>query len=708
MKWLEKLAEEQINISYFKTVVKYNVNTREFEISDDGKKTYARAKINGVYTEDGNYLPFSEFSSCEAFLLKYNLTPTNTLYVKFKDEDKSIKEVTVAFELYAKGLALSAFYGGEEISLKLNAEGSVGTAKNPLSDEFAVAINSDGKPLRSAYGPAVSLCDNAIFNRKDGSAVILSEDFDIAKPKSLSMKFNFGRNCYEFTSKEEKLCIYQRNDIHNDICGITYNGINKNNTFPTPPAGWMTWYSVKFDACEEVVLKNAKRMKELFGEYGADTVWVDWEWYHGVLSQKGADGISYFEPDPVRYPNGMAHVSSEIKKLGQTPVLWVGFTHEPGECEFVKKYPEAVIDDTVHWFGSYVFDPTNKDYIEKYLIPAAKKVHEWGYDAIKWDVLPSSMGIYDARQDKFADTSVSAYEAFRRVVKTVREVIGEDTYMLSCSGEFDKSVLTYADLFDGARIGGDIFKWEEFIDSAVRRLYRLYHLHNTVLYCDADNVVIREEFNNEEQARTRVSVVSLLGLPFTIGDELSTLDDYRIDLIRRALPPIDAHTKDLRVADYDGEVLLTNLAICKEFDEWNVVGVSNLSGEDKNISVSFADELYLGDGKYHVYDYWHHEYLGIFKGNAEVSVKAYDTAVLCIKKVEDKAQIVSTSRHISQGGYDLLSLSYDENSRTLSGKSLGVANEEYVVSIYDNKTKKVSDFTFTPEKTGEFDWSATL
>ena len=50
MKWLEKLAEEQINISYFKTVLKYDKLSREFELSYDGKETYARGKINGVYT----------------------------------------------------------------------------------------------------------------------------------------------------------------------------------------------------------------------------------------------------------------------------------------------------------------------------------------------------------------------------------------------------------------------------------------------------------------------------------------------------------------------------------------------------------------------------------------------------------------------------------------------------------------------------------
>ncbi len=708
MKFLEKPTQEKISVTYLKQALKYDKALREFEVSFEGGRSFSRGVIKGVYTKDEKLLPFDDFSLCEAFLLKNSLTPTNTVYVKFKDEYTSISEVTVAFDLYAKGLTVRAFYGEDEAPLSVEVEGSVKVAENPLFDEFAVTVNGKGKGIRSALGPAVSRGDNAIFDRKSGTAVVLSSNFDGEKPNSLSIRFSFEKNRYEFTSREKELCIYQRNNIHEDICGIPYRAINKNNTFPTPPAGWMTWYSVKFDACEEVVLRNAKRMKELFGEYGADSVWVDWEWFHSALSKEGPEGIDYFHPDPVRYPNGLDYISRKIKENGQTPVLWVGFTHEPGKCEFIRNYPEAVIDDSVHWFGSYVFDPTNKDYIEKYLIPAAKKVREWGYEALKWDVLPSSMGIYDERQDRFADPSVSSYDAFKNVIETVRETVGEDMYMLSCSGELDKSVLNYADLFDGARIGGDVFKWEEFIDSVIRRLYRLYHLHNTVLYCDPDNVVIREEFNNNEQARTRVSVVSLLGLPFTIGDELNALDDYRIDLIRRALPPLDAHTMDLRVADYDGGVMVTNLAICKPFDEWNVVGVSNLSEEDKVASVSITDELYLCKGRYHVYDYWNHRYLGIFEGKIDIRVKAYDTAVLCVKEARDELQIVSTSRHISQGGYDLLDACYDEGTRTLGGRSLGIGGEKYVISIYDNKKNTVFDYEITPQKTGEFDWSVTV
>ena len=64
---------------------------------------------------------------------------------------------------------------------------------------------------------------------------------------------------------------------------INYTPLNKNSTFSKPPVGWMTWYSVGFDACEETVLKNARWMSENLKKYGADCIWVDWEWCHKAL-----------------------------------------------------------------------------------------------------------------------------------------------------------------------------------------------------------------------------------------------------------------------------------------------------------------------------------------------------------------------------------------------------------------------------------------
>ena len=49
----------------------------------------------------------------------------------------------------------------------------------------------------------------------------------------------------------------------------------------------MTWYSVKFEANEEVVLKNARFQRQFLYDYGAKSIWIDWDWYHEEFGLEG-------------------------------------------------------------------------------------------------------------------------------------------------------------------------------------------------------------------------------------------------------------------------------------------------------------------------------------------------------------------------------------------------------------------------------------
>ena len=54
-------------------------------------------------------------------------------------------------------------------------------------------------------------------------------------------------------------------------------------------------------------------------------------------------------------------------------------------------------------------------------------------------------------------------------VAVARRVVGPDFYMLYCAGLSDRDCNIAAAGFDAARIGGDIFRWEDFIHSVYRQ-----------------------------------------------------------------------------------------------------------------------------------------------------------------------------------------------------------------------------------------------
>ena len=579
--------------------------------------------------------------------------------------------------------------------------GTVGTAENPLEDGFATRIGRHGIGLRSAIGPAVSYGDNVILDRKSGAAVVISEVRGGDAPKGLALGFDFDTNAYTLAFTGKKIYFELKRGMFGDLYGIPYKAINKKSTFPTPPAGWMTWYAVKFDASEQVILDNAAIMRDKLYDFGADVLWVDWEWQHAELSKEGPRGVDEFTPFADRYPNGLAYLAARLSGMGLVPALWVGFTHEPGETEFIDKHPETVLYDHVFWYGRYTFDYSHPTWRQEYLIPAAKQVPAMGYRALKWDCLPTGLSTGDICHEKMYGKQ-GPWRAMHETVEIVRDVVGEDFYMMSCSGESDRSVLFAADVFDGARIGGDVFTWQAF-ETTAERLCHLYSLHNTVLYCDPDNVIIRDEYNaGALEKRARVALVSLLGLPVTIGDDLRVLPDEDVEYYRRALPPVDAHPCDLRDYRMENKILTVRLSVAKPFTSFSTVGIFNFADEERTVTLTLAEDLGLIGDAFHTYDIFEKEYGGTVQEALTVTLAPHECRVLRLTPTSDRPTVIATSRHITGGAPDLLDLSYEGDA--LIGKSAVVAGDPYTVTVYDPKKEGIFGITVTPEKTGEITW----
>ena len=56
--------------------------------------------------------------------------------------------------------------------------------------------------------------------------------------------------------------------------------------------------------------------------------------------------------------------------------------------------------------------------------------------------------------------------------------------------------------------------------------------------------------------------------------------------------------------------------------------------------------------------------------------------VFAIRETRPHPWVVSTTRHISQGGVSLLDLKWDGGNNVLSGRSAVVAGDPYVLTIY--------------------------
>jgi hypothetical protein len=177
-----------------------------------------------------------------------------------------------------------------------------------------------------------------------------------------------------------------------------------------------------------------------------------------------------------------------------------------------------------------------------------------------------------------------------------------------------------------------------------------------------------------EQARAWATLQGLTGQAALMSDRLVDLSAERVELIKRVYPAVDIRPLDLFPSDRNKRIW--DLKINHLGRAYDVVGFFNFD-ENKPLSsyVSWKDLGLPEDRPVHVFDFWNKEYLGAFDKGISVDLGPTSTRVLSLVPATDQIQLVSTSRHITQGWVDLSSQSSRGNR--YSGKSRLIKNDPY-------------------------------
>ena len=581
--------------------------------------------------------------------------------------------------MHLKGFCLGVVV---EIELQLNNYGVKVVTNTPvelcgttlMNDKCYAMSTEEHNFIRCGYGSVCTSLDNMIFDVENDCGFFING----ALGKRFS--FNYETSLYEIKTTIQKVAdIGVLEDVYANKYKIDYAPINKGVTFKKPPVGWMTWYSVMFDASEKTVLENTKWMAENLKKYGAETIWLDWEWYHKDKTGIREDGCDTFNPDREKYPNGLKYLSDEIRKYGLIPSLWIGYTNDPAENEFVKKHPDAVLVQEPSWCGQYFFDISHPAYLNEFLPKALAQIDEWGYEAVKYDTLPICIHMHEKYHKNMYNPELTTKEAFRGMIAKTREILGNDRYLLSCCGLYDSDVLWACDMFDAARVGNDIFNWKEFVKEGIGQVARYYPLHNVVFYNDPDNVIIREKYNNMEQAKSRTAFVGMLGLPVTLGDNLPELPEERVELLKRCIPVLDIHPMDVSRIDV-GDTFVTNLAIETNFLNYNVVSILNCREESVDAEISLA-ELGIDCKNPLTFEYFSLSVAEIKDGIIKMVLNPCETKVFAIHENRGVPQIISTSRHLSQGAFEMENMCWNDVDKVLKFTVDLVEGDDYTITL---------------------------
>jgi hypothetical protein len=389
------------------------------------------------------------------------------------------------------------------------------------------------------------------------------------------------------------------------------------------------------------------------------------------------------------------------------------------------------------WSGATI-DSTSPDG-EAFLRDRFQRIQKWGYSYIKVDGLhlgAPSHNIYvhripagkSLRPAVLHNPDKTFIEGYRYGLKMLREET-PGTFVLGCTST--QNMVSFAPIFgmvDAMRVGPDNDlatkgDWKELVFGA-DFAGNLWFLNNRVWYNDPDPFYVRES-NPLAKAQWMASWLAVSGAMNTTSERYAELPPERLDIIKRTLPAHDFPARPVDILEHEKP----SLWIVGN-DRLHIVGLFNW--DEKNPTTIACDPARMGldtTKKYDVFDFWANRYLGTVSGTWNETLEGAGCRVLALRETATHPQLLSTSRHITQGLIDVKSESWDPATRILSGTSAMVEGDPYElrlvcpdaltptnISVNENdgtcsgftREGNLVRVTITPKKTGAVDWALTF
>jgi hypothetical protein len=466
---------------------------------------------------------------------------------------------------------------------------------------------------------------------------------------------------------------------------------------PPQPVVFCTWYSQPYGGAsdEKHLAETAAFAEKNLKPFGFSTIQIDDHWQAGVKTDGPKRNFTTHDPAGP-YPAGMKAAADNLKSHGLTPGLWflpftgtVGDPFFAGHDDWFVKHENGA-PYTAKWGGTCL-DMTYAPAREHVRDVVSRITHQWGFQYIKIDGLwtgtatPIEYVNTGYKDDNigdavFHDPNKSNIEAYRDGLKLVRQAAGKDVFILGCNGP--QNMRSYGGAFglvDGMRVGPDNKSdWKNLLRGPAFGS-RHYFLNGRVWYNDPDPLYVRDSVPLNH-AQLICSWVTISGALNTSSEWYPGLSPERLDLLKRTMPShgLPARPVDLFENELPGIWLLTDNRRAVRRD---VIGLFNWDHNEKEFDYPLDKMGLDGKTEYVAFDYWKNSLVPIIKDKLQISVPGESCCVLAVRPVANHPQLISTSRHITQGIVDVMDEKWNSESKTLSGRSKIVGGDPYELRI---------------------------
>lgn len=469
------------------------------------------------------------------------------------------------------------------------------------------------------------------------------------------------------------------------------------------PDIFCTWYARRHDSdgalTQEALADNAAFARAHLQPFGLNVFQIDDHWQAGtheaspVNEDLDKGPIKVFKKTNTNYPSGMAAAAAHLRSEGFVPGIWyMPFAGESaGSPEdfppgiFAKDPQTGTPLSNTRWSGAPI-DATSPEGAA-FLRDRFQRIQKWGFDYVKVDGLhlgAPSQNIYihrtpagkSLRPAVLYDPDKTFIEGYRLGLEMLREET-PGTFILGCTST--QNMVSFAPVYgmvDAMRIGPDNDlaskgDWKE-LTYGPDFAGNLWFLNNRVWHNDPDPFYVRES-NPLANARWMASWLAVSGAMNTTSERYTELSPERLDIIKRTLPSHNFAARPVDILEREKPAIwiVGN-------ERLHIVGLFNWD-EKKSTTLS-CDLARMGldpAKSYEVFDFWANRYLGTVTGCWNETLEGAGCRVLALREKTNFPQILSTSRHITQGLIDVKAVVWGATHLILRGTSAMVAGDPY-------------------------------
>jgi hypothetical protein len=414
---------------------------------------------------------------------------------------------------------------------------------------------------------------------------------------------------------------------------------------------WCSWYPIRMGISEEIALAHAEIAARHFKPLGLDVIQLDHGWQQG-------DVCGDWLPNE-RFPHGLKWLAEQLRsRHGMKLGLWIAPTQVALTSRLFRDHPEWMLKDaqgktvtTGRWF----WVPNPEMALLDASHPGAEKWIEETFARLSAD------GATYYKIDFIAGSP-----ALDRAMAAIRRGAGPSAWIRYCQ----TPALLSAGLASSAYIGADtgdagLPDWINLARENAPLLAASYWANDRLYHREVCDMSVGVKADVEE-ARFRLTFMTLSGCSISFSDDFRPLGLPRIRMMQQCLPPGNPAARPLDVF----EQKLPSLwhMHCKGgAGEWDAVGVFNFEDQPQERSIAFASLGLPSNAKAAVFEFWEEKFLGLREGRVTLSMAPRTARVLLIRRLADRPQVLATNMHLLGGLHEVPRITWDEKRQVLSG-----------------------------------------